>query len=176
MGRQSKAIQAEKEDMPTDQPVLSTCTHRVCQAPRLPGQIGSITAIGASHPIFLLTWRRNLKRNMVWGQVAKQYLCKYSKYLKSCLPNFFFFPNPTFGRSWHLLIRLHKGAGSWCPLSYMHFITYPLFVFSMLGTEIPMLAPEGRLSSNKLSISWIGCPEMLESNSAHFMVPSSRNL
>jgi len=42
-------------DMPTDQPVLSMCTHRVCQALRPHGQIGSITAIGASHLIFSLT-------------------------------------------------------------------------------------------------------------------------
>ena len=52
-------------DMPTDWPILSMHTHWVCQALRLCGQIENIMAIGASHLIFLLTWRRNLKRNMV---------------------------------------------------------------------------------------------------------------
>ena len=36
-------------------------THRVCQAPRPRGQIGSITVIGLPPD----TWRRDLKRNMV---------------------------------------------------------------------------------------------------------------
>jgi hypothetical protein len=104
-------------DTPTDQPVLSTLTHRVCQVPKLRGQIGSIMVIGASQLIFSLTWRRNLKRKKKWQrQVVNLYWCKY---LKSCLHGlfFFFFPNPTFGRSWRLLISLHKGVGSWWPLS-----------------------------------------------------------
>ena len=49
--------------------------------------------------------------------VAIQAAKEAAEYLKSCLPNFFFFRNPTFGHSWRLLINLHKGAGSWCPLS-----------------------------------------------------------
>ena len=50
--------------------------------------------------------------------VAIQAAKEAAEYLESCLPNFFFFfRNPTFGHSWRLLINLHKGAGSWCPLS-----------------------------------------------------------
>ena len=78
--------------------------------------------IGAPQLIFSLTWKRNLKKNM--AETSSKF---YTGVNIPKLVYFFFFSNPTFGHSWRLLISLHKGAGSWWPLSIFRLRSSHLF-------------------------------------------------